>query len=320
MADAYTQVSSLDLSQTAYDRMAYFALRPELYFDQCADVRPTNQSMNGAIVQFTIMNDMAIAITPLSETVDVSAVAVSDSTIALTLAEYGNAVVTTAKLRGTSFLDIDPIVANLVGYNAGVSLDTIARAALDAGTNVMYASGLGATALGAVASRGAVVAGTTISALDVRVARTRLRAQNVGTFGGMYVGYVHPDIVADLQGEMGISLNTLGWRAPHVYSSPEEIWAGEMGAFEGVRFIETPRAPVFQGAGSASAVNVYGTIVLGRQSLAKAHSISDGNGPVPHIIPGPITDHLRRLVPLGWYWLGAYKVFRQGIHHMHLVT
>jgi hypothetical protein len=31
---------------------------------------------------------------------------------------------------------------------------------------------------------------------------------------------------------------------------------------------------------------------------------------VPHIVPGPITDHLRRLVPLGWYWLGAYKQFR----------
>ena len=311
MADSYTQVSSLDLSQTAYDRMAYFALRPELYFDQCADVKPTNQSMNGATVQFTIFADLAIAVTPLSETTDVSAVSMSDSTVSLTLAEYGNAVVTTAKLRGTSFLDLDPIVANVVGYNAGVSLDTIARAKIDSATNVMYASGLGATALGSVTARVNIIAGTTISSLDVRVARARLRAQNVGTFGGMYVGYVHPDIVADLQGESLSNTQSLGWRAPHVYSQPNEIWTGELGSFEGVRFIETPRAPVYQGGGSASATNVYGTIILGRQSLAKAHSISDGNAAYPHIIPGPITDHLRRLVPLGWYWLGAYGVFRQ---------
>ena len=37
----------------------------------------------------------------------------------------------------------------------------------------------------------------------------------------------------------------------------------------------------------------------------------DGNGAFPHVVPGPITDRLRRYVPLGWYWLGAYQIFRQ---------
>jgi N4-gp56 family major capsid protein len=310
MADSYTQVSSLTLSQTAYDKMAYFALRPELYFDQAADVRSTNQSMNGSAVQFTIVNDLAIAITPLSETTDVSAVSMSDSTITVTLVEYGNAVVTTAKLRGTSYLDIDPMVANVVGYNAGVSLDTIARAGLDSGSQVLYASGLGATTpQSAVTTRVGVTTSNTIASIDLRVARAILRSANVATFGGMYIGYVHPDIVADLQGEALTNTQSLGWRAPHTYSQPNEIWTGELGSFEGIRFIETPRAPVLQGTG-ASGINVYATLVVGRQSLAKAHSISDGNGPVPHIIPGPITDHLRRLVPLGWYWLGGYSPFR----------
>jgi hypothetical protein len=56
---------------------------------------------------------------------------------------------------------------------------------------------------------------------------------------------------------------------------------------------------------------VYGTLILGRQSLAKAFSTIDGNGAFPHVVPGPITDRLRRFVPLGWYWLGAYGIFRQ---------
>ena len=197
----------------------------------------------------------------------------------------------------------------------------------------------------------------------------------------MYVGYVHPDIVADLQGESISGSNIQGWRAPHVYAQPNEIWTGELGAFEGVRWIETPRAPFFQGAGAsatagtytmttattgtftgnapqvgaalstksggvtvtgtvtvatvssntftvsgtgsvtlagdntvtiaAAGVNVYGTLILGRQALAKAYSMVDGNGAFPQVVPGPITDRLRRFVPLGWYWLGAYGIFRQ---------
>jgi len=380
--DAYTGQSTLDFSKAAYDRLAYFALRPELYFDAAADVQPTAQSMPGASVAFTIVNDLAIASTALSEQSDVATVALSDSQVTLTLAEYGNAVLTTAKLRGTSFVDIDPVVANVVGYNAGVSIDTIARAALDSGTNVMYASGSGATSLGSVTSRANLVQATnTISSLDIRAARARLRAQNVPTFGGMYVGYVHPDIVADIQSETVSGSNIQGWRAPHVYAQPGEIWTGELGAFEGVRWIETPRAPIYEGAGSATGLsagtynvtagslvgtftgqaptigstltagtatlngtntitavagntftfsstgtgvtasgtvtvtavgaNVYGTMILGRQALAKAYSMIDGNGAYPHVVPGPITDRLRRYVPLGWYWLGAYGIFRQ---------
>jgi hypothetical protein len=50
---------------------------------------------------------------------------------------------------------------------------------------------------------------------------------------------------------------------------------------------------------------------MGRQALAKAYSYVDGNGPLPVVVPGPITDKLRRFVPMGWYWLGTYGIFRQ---------
>ena len=175
MADAFTGSSTLDFSKAAYDRMAYFALRPELYFDAAADIQPTHQSMPGASVAFTIVIDRPIQASALTETTDVSTVALSDSQVTLTLAEYGNAVLTTAKLRGTSYVDIDPIVANVVGYNAGVSIDTIARAALDSGSNVMYGSGLGATTVGAAGATSRVTVGSsaTLSSLEIRVARAR---------------------------------------------------------------------------------------------------------------------------------------------------
>ena len=136
---AFTTTSSLDFAQTAYDRMAYFDLRPELYFDAAADIKPSAQSMPGATVVFTIVHDLAIASSPLNESTDVTPVAMSDSQVPVALAEFGNTVNTTAKLRGESFVEIDPVVANAIGYNAGVSIDEVARNIVAAGTNVNYA-------------------------------------------------------------------------------------------------------------------------------------------------------------------------------------
>ena len=116
---AYTQQSSLGVDQAAYDRMAYFALRSELLFDQAADVQASNQTMPGSSVVFTIFSELAVASTPLTETSDVDPVAMADSNVTVTLTEYGNTINTTAKLRGTSFLDVDAAAANLIGYNAG---------------------------------------------------------------------------------------------------------------------------------------------------------------------------------------------------------
>lgn len=300
MADAQTTTASVDYDQAAYDRMAYFSLRPELYFDPVADVQPTRQAMPGSSVIFTIQADLSVASTTLNESVDVDAVAMSTSQITLTLGEYGNAIITTAKLRGTSFIELDPIVANVIGFNAGVSIDTIARDVLSAGSNVRY-SNLGT-------ARNRVIPTDVFKAYDARRALAELRGANVATIGGQYVAFIHPDVSFDFRAE------TAGgnWRDPHIYSQPGEIWTGEIGSFEGIRWIETPRSKIFADAGSSTTLtDVYATLILGRQGLAKTFSMTDGNGAFPKVIPGPVTDKLRRFVPMSWYWLGAYGRFRE---------
>ena len=157
-------------------------------------------------------------------------------------------------------------------------------------------------------ARNQITPSDTFTAANVRLEKARLRRANVPTFGGSYVAYIHPDVSYDLMGQTG----TNTWTDPHTYSQPDEIWQGEIGMFQGVRFIETPRAPWFGNAGSSpTTTSVYGTLFLGRQAIAKAHSIVDGNGANPHIVPGPVTDYLRRFLPLGWYHLVGYGVFRQ---------
>ena len=308
---AYTEASSLLTDQTAFDRIAYFALRSELLFDAVADVQPVAQSMPGSSVKFTIFNDLAAATSTLTETSDVTAVAMGDSQVEVTLAEYGNAVSTTAKLRGTSFLDVDSAAANVVGYNAGISIDSVIRDVLSAGTNVVYGGGGANTP----SSRATVQVEDIIEANDVRKVVAALRGANAVSFNGMYMGYIHPDVSYDLRRETGVA----SWRDPHVYSDPALIYNGEVGAFEGVRFIETPRAKIFENAsdgsgsstGSSATIDVYCTHICGRQALAKAHSIVDGNGPFPRVVRGPVTDTLMRFQPIGWYWLGGYARFRE---------
>jgi N4-gp56 family major capsid protein len=261
--------------------------------------------MVGNAVKFVIQADLATQSTALNESTDVTPLVMADSTVTLNLAEYGAAVLTSALLRGTSFVPLDPVVANVIGFNAGKSLDTIALAQLQLGTAVAYSQGSGAAP---PASRATVTPVNTFGAADARLARAVLVRNNVPSIGGLYAGFMHPDVSYDFRGQTGGA----AWRDPHTYSQPGEIWSGEIGAFEATRFVETPRTPIFADAGSSTATtDVYGTLIMGRQALAKAYSNADGNGPLPRVAPGPITDYLRRWVPMGWFWLGAYGIFRQ---------
>lgn len=310
MADYYaaeTGTANLSVDQIAFEKMAYFALRPEMYYDQFADVQATNATNPGASIKFTVFADLAAATTALGEAEDVTPVAMSDSQVTVTLNEYGNATVTTAKLRASSFLPVDPIAAQAVGYNAGLSIDTIARNVLQAGDNVLYATG------GAVdpSSRATVNADDTLAANDVRKVVAQLRGANVPTIGGSYVGFIHPDVSYDFRS----ATDAAAWRTPANYVNPEGIYNGEIGMFEGVRFMESSRAPLFANAsdnsGSAGTIDVYGTLIMGRQALAKGVSLGGEYGAQPTIVYGTVTDLLKRFRPVGWKHFVGYGVFRQ---------
>lgn len=299
MADAFTGTSAVTLDQAAYDLLIRYPLRSQLYFDRVADVMPTRQSMPGASVIFNLATEMAAATTPLTETSDVDAVAIANTQVTVTLVEYGNAVNTTAKLRGTSMIEVSPIVANLLGYNAGLSMDTVVFNILAAGTNVIYGS--------TFTARTAVTSAATITSSKLRQIDASLKEANVADIGGFYTAFIHPRVSYDLRSETGAA----AWRDPHVYSQPGEIWNGELGAYEHMRFVESPRVVPFTDGGAGGTVDVYPTIVVGREALAKAWSNTDGNGPQPKVVMSPVIDKLRRFVPMGWYWLGGYGRFRE---------
>lgn len=303
MADQFTQVSTLSsVGTAAHEKLAYFALRPELLFDQVATVRPTNQSHAGATVLFYLYGDLAAATSALTETADPDAVAMSDSTVTVTLVEYGNSVRTTAKARGTALLELDADAANVIGYNAGLTLDTLARTELVGGTNVIYADGQTATAN--------LTAGDTLGASEIRQAIADLRAGNSKPWSdGCYMGFIHPDQSFDLREETGAA----GWSEAAI-NAPDgngRVWQGVVGKFAGAWIVETPRVPINADAG-ASNYDTYDAVFVGQEALAKAHAIGGGvAGDMPRIVVGPHLDKLRRFNSIGWYWLGGYKRFRE---------
>lgn len=305
MPDAYTVTTSGNTVQRAYELLIRKPLRQQLYFDAAAEVKPTRQSMVGKEVTFTVKSDMAVASTSLNESVDVDAVALTDSQVVVVLAEYGNAAVTTAKLRGSSFAMVDAEAAETVGFNAGESQDAIAVNVLRAGSNVRYATG-GATD---PTARNTIEPGDIITAHDVRVAATDLAGAKVMRFAdGLYRAYMRPEVIIDLREETGAA----SWRDPHTYSEPGAIWNGTVGAFEGFSFIETPNPQllVADAGSSTTLTDVFLSLFIGREALAKVWS-STVSAPTAQVVMGPVTDKLKRFHPVGWYWMGNYGRFRE---------
>jgi N4-gp56 family major capsid protein len=311
---------------TAYEQYAYYALRDELYFDACASIKPVAQSHPGSTVQFNIYTDLAPKVSVLSETADVDAVAVSDSVVTVALNEYGNAAITTARVRGLSFLMVSEDVANVVGYNGGISFDSLARNVLVAGSNVYFGNG-------GAGPRSALNSTSLLKAADVRRRVANLSSDNVQrVMNGYYKGFFAPEVEVDLREETGAA----AWRDPHTYSQPEQIWNGETGAFEGVSWIVSPRLSaanlataqggpggfVDGGAtgGATGNFDVFPVLILGNQALAKTWSTLV-SGPMPNTVLGEVTDKLRRFVPVGWYWLGGFGRFReQAIRRIEVTT
>ena len=302
MADIYsntTKTGSVSSDTTAFEQLAYFALRSQPMFEMVADVKSTNQSHPGAAVQFNIYNDIAQATTALTEGEEITPVALSDSTVTVTLAEYGNAVVTSAKLRGTSFLNVDADAANIVGYNMANSMDKIVQNVLVGGTNVLY--GGDATATGELA------AGDTITASLIRKAVAALRGDSAPTMdGGVYVGFIHPDVSFDLREDTAVT-DIIQYQ---IRQDGAGVRMGSIGTFGGVDFIETSRIDHGTNDG-ASNVDGYNTVICGKQALAKAHSRGAGFGENPSVVFGPVTDSLRRFQTVGWYHLVGYSRFRE---------
>jgi N4-gp56 family major capsid protein len=288
-----TNTGSLsNLIETAYDQYARLALRSVPLFRTLATVKPVSQTNPGDTVTFHIHQNLAPATTPLNEVADPAGVSLANPTrVSVTVEQYGNFTVLTKLVRELS-LDqlLDTNAADQIAYNMADSIDIIVERIMATGTNVIKEVD------GALSTSPSAVADSPIKARDIAYAAAKLRKANVRPVDGQYyVAFIHPEVAHDLRREAGAG----AWREPATYVNPEGIYAGEIGVFEGVRFIETPRVGVNEETG------VYNTYIVGSEFLAEA-VVEE-----PHVIAdGVVVDPLKRKMAIGWAGVLGWNLFR----------
>ena len=291
-----TSTSSIsNLVQTAYDQYVRMALRSIPVMRALADVKPVQQAMPGSSVVFSIYSDLAQATTTLTESSDVSSIALGNpNQITVTLNEYGSAVTTTKKLNLTSFNDVDTALADIIAYNAADSIDAVVAAVLTGAGNTNIVYGGNATTTNTIDSA------DTMTVAAIRKAVTELRTNKaLPRIGELYAAYLHPRQTADLRAETG----TGGFQALTQYVDRTPFVAGAVGVLEGAFVVETPRVPYAANTNSP-AVNVYKAVVAGREALAEAQ------GQDISTVVGPQIDALRRYHTIGWYYFGGFNILR----------
>ena len=303
MANAYTSIATAgvgtNLVKTGYETLVDFKLRSTPLFRRAVVGKRASALTNpGTTVVFDLYNDLTADANNITndETIPDSVALPATSEVSVTLNEFGKTVISTLKLRTFTFSDIDPAIANLVARDQAESLDLRVRAAIQTGTNRL-SSDAGVPSTQAIGSLdGTDVMKSAIPAVIV----AKFRGANVvesmpmNTFGA----FIHPDVAHDLRRETGET----GWRYPHNNVAPDNLWLANVGVYEGVSYVETPR--VLTATDGASSAKVYRSYFFGAQALAEVMAIE------PHIIIGPVTDAMQRFRPLSWYGIGGWSVYR----------
>jgi N4-gp56 family major capsid protein len=149
--------------------------------------------------------------------------------------------------------DLIAIASERLARAATESMDNIIRDVVAQGTNVMYA--------GDASARANVGTGSNdnLTGLTIKKAVAKLKAANVPTFAdGFYRAIIHPGVEFDLLTDTSAN----GFLEATKYTKSLDLLNGEIGAYAGVRFLVSPNAKVFTGAGGGSA-DVFSTFLFG---------------------------------------------------------
>ena len=264
----------------------------------------------GNSISFRRWERPVVATTAIPEGSPPSATALTVSAVNLTVQQYG------AWDRFTDVLDaqgIDEFVSGAsgtFGEQMGLTIDTLARDVLVAGTNVVFAGGAG--------SRGALsqAAAYFMSATLLKRAQRELLAASarpLAKAGGNFVAWMHPDTWDDLLNDTLIQ-NALQYAGLRGDSNP--LFTGSTFDYAGMRLLRTSNARVFGSAGLSSATSgfppAYATVVAGDEAYGEVDFASATASPATVIVKqigsAGAQDPLNQYGTVGWK--AAYGALR----------
>lgn len=304
MANEYTSILTTpgigdNTVKAMYDFAIAAKLRERPQYRSWVDRNPVRPNGPGQTITFQFhqwfdSTAVTAAKTPLNEEQDVDSTKLPVTTTGtVTANEYGFAVTRTRKLTIFSFDDIDTYAAEAVANHLADWQDEMVQDVMVTFTQQVISSADHTTEV-TLDNTDFLMAGA------VRQAVTTLRAQNVPTVDGMfYRGGTHPYAIHDLREETGSG----SWRVPTEYGVNQgDIWRGEFGEFEGVRFVQNNRTRVSQtGAGNEDVIHTY---VAGPEAMTELNYVEPGS------VVGPVTDKLQRFRTIGWYGVLGWAKYR----------
>lgn len=247
-------MSTTTLSQVApgvqafYDRNLLERAQPAEVHGRFGQKRPISQR-SGNQMKFRRYSQLAAATTALTEGVTPSGSALAVTDINATLAQYGDYVTLSDMV---SLTNQDPVVTeatDVLGDQAGTTIDQVRRDVLVAGTSVAYANGVS----------GRTSVNVKLSSTDLDKVIRALKLQNAkfikdgimptdkvgtGAIRKAFIGIVHPDVEFDLE-------DITGYRAVSDYGSQEGVIEDEIGSYKNIRFVSSTNAKIISGGGAA---------------------------------------------------------------------
>ena len=277
--------------KTFYDKTLLDNAEPQLVHDQFGQERNI-PAHGGKTIEFRKFSSLAKATTALTEGVTPAGQTLTVTTVTADVHQYGGWVSLTDMLD-LAAIDNNVVQAtNLLASQGGRTMDTIVRDILNGGTNVIYAPKVADGVETAVSSRAGLdkTAQLTVDVINQAVAL--LQAQNADPIGDSYVAIVHPYTSYDIRKDPA-------WVDAHKYAAPEEIFNGEIGKINNVRFVVSSEAKIWTGTGCPTGLAVFSTLVLGAHAYATTEL--EGGG-MQHIVKqlGYGDDPLNQRASVGW--------------------
>jgi len=257
----------------------WFAALPILKFDRFTTKKTELGVMPGRTIQIPRYKNVKLG-GRLSEGVRVQTRSMSMQMQSITVYEQGNAIGFTELLLQTSFFDQMTAASMLLGRDMALVLDTQIRDTVVLGTNTVFGGGK--------ALRTALTANDVFDTQVVKDAVETLMTVNAPKWGGdHYICFIHPHQARGLRDDAD-------WKHAALYAGANNIYTGEIGRYEDVRFVETTAMP--NGANNAvdsdtgdyvdigynpalrlgtagNLVNVYQAVMFGEWSVGHATAL-----------------------------------------------
>ena len=239
--------------KTFYDMTLIDEASAQLVHDQFGQKRPIPQG-SGKVIEFRKFSALPKATQALTEGVTPDGKRLDVTAVTAEVSQYGDYITQSDVLELTAIDNTIVEATKLLGRQAGLTLDTITRNVLNAGTNVSYAPKVAGGVETAVTTRAGLDTSAQLTVKVIQKVVAKLRGQNAPTINGKYVAIAHPYVIYSL-------MRDPEWIDAHKYANPTNLYEGEVGEIAGVRFVQTTEAKVWRNDADTHAI--FSTLVIG---------------------------------------------------------